>query len=405
MQRQRGGGTHGPAAWALFCALLAFQKGEKDRQPFPEVDPYTRAEPAALAQAGYASLGPFRWGDDHTTEQIENALDGVPLLWVATLHFKLGSSLPEYSIAKDRREPDKIQAELERLAKRLPRIERTATLDPWLRLHLFAQRLEDLHASFCAQFGLSEAAFGTPDKPGGELGPGPYLGMRDKFTVLLVQESSALDRYGRSFLGHAEKNGTVHYFQTLDGLFLGLAAEPLGELEALDTALHYALVYSMVLNFEAGFRGLNHPGPMWWRHGLARWFARDVDPSLLLFATPEGETLRPEEDSYWAMKVRARVENGAFPPTAEMLDWGEAWDWNFPDHMIAWSRVDYLMSRSDGMARRFLVRLHEPVSWDGKRNERIQAQVHDALEATTGLTPQAFDEAWCKYVKSKYPRR
>jgi hypothetical protein len=50
-----------------------------------------------------------------------------------------------------------------------------------MRLHLYAQRLEDLYAAFEKSFGLAPADFPDPDerKPseGPKLGVGPYLGM------------------------------------------------------------------------------------------------------------------------------------------------------------------------------------------------------------------------------------
>jgi hypothetical protein len=389
----------------LLCSLIAFQSAAEVRAPFPKVDPYTLCEPEALARAGYASFGPFPWGDGHRTDQIERELGGTPLIWVETAHFKLGSSLPEYRPGEDASERAKLRAELQRLGQRLPRIEKkTLRLDPWLRLHLFAQRAEELYARFCAKLGLEEADFAASPAITGKPS-GPHLGLRSKFTVLLLQETSALDRYSRTFLGRAAKEDAIcDYFKGVDGLFLGVTVESLHDLQPSDSALHFALAYDLVLNFDVAFRGVISPGPQWWRHGLARWFAREVDPRILLYATPPRAALRPEEDSEWPEKVRARVENGAFPTTAEMLDWRDYSGWSFADHMIAWSRVDYLLSRGDGAARRFFMAVHEPVPWIDGRDAEIAAQLHGALESATGLSPEAIDEAWCKYVKATYKR-
>lgn len=407
--RRRGELSKHASSSALLCSLIAFQSAADVRAPFAKVDPYTLGEAETLARAGYSSFGPFLWGDGHSTDQIEQELGGIPLLWVETAHFKLGSSLPEYVVGKDterdKEERSKLRVELQRLAERLPRVDtKTLRLDPWLRLHLLALRVEDLYASFCAKLGLEEPDFAvSPDLR--EKPSGPYLGLGDKLSVLVLQETSALDRYSRAFLGHPEKEAVSHYFAGVDGLFLGLSVEALRELEPGDTVLHFALVYDLVLNFDTGFRGVTQIGPHWWRHGLARWFAREVDERVLLYATPAGAEVRPEEDSAWPAKVRARVENGAFPATAEMLDWGDYSGWSFADHMIAWSRVDYLLNRGDGAARRFFLAIHEPVPWTSEREERIAAQRHGALEAATGLSSGAFDEAWCSYVKESYKRR
>jgi hypothetical protein len=74
--------------------------------------------------------------------------------------------------------------------------------------------------------------------------------------------------------------------------------------------------------------------------------------------------------------------------------------------MIAWSRVDYLIERGDGAARRYLCELHEPVSWfAADREEQIAARVSGALQAATGLTADAFDADWRRYVLEKYEKR
>src|SRR5262245_47247154 len=401
-----GGGFQEHASSALLCSLIAFQSAADARAPFPKIDPYTLGEAETLARAGYSSFGPFLWGDGHSTMQIEQELGGIPLIWVETAHFKLGSSLPEYTVANDEEEQAKLRAELQRLSKRLPRVgKKPQRLDPWLRLHLAAQRVEELYASFCEKLALQEPDFAVPPETR-EKPSGPYLGLGGKFSVLLMQETSALDRYCRAFLGHPRESDAVsHYFPGVDGMFLGLTVDSFHELEPADTALHFALVYDLVLNFDSGFRGVTQVGPQWWRNGLARWFARGVDPRILLYATPGGASLRPEEDSEWPAKVRGRVDNGAFPPTTEMLEWGDGSGWSFADHMIAWSRVDYLLNHGDGAARRFLLAVHEPVPRTPDRDERIAEQRRGALEAATGLSPQAFDEAWCRYVKETYKRR
>ena len=102
---------------------------------------------------------------------------------------------------------------------------------------------------------------------------------------------------------------------------------------------------------------------------------------------------------------RARVDTPAFPAPAAMLGWPDSRRGSFADHRSAGSRVDYLLKRGAGAARRFFVALHEPVPWDSERENRMAEQLHGALEAVTGLSPTAFDEAWCRYVKQTYQRR
>src|SRR5262245_41832797 len=107
---------------ATLFALGSLQATQGGIEPFPEVDPYTKQVPEALARAGYVSFGPFPFGDGHTSDQIAETVGRIPLLWVETAHFKIGSSLPEYALADDQRERGRVHDELERLARRLPGI-------------------------------------------------------------------------------------------------------------------------------------------------------------------------------------------------------------------------------------------------------------------------------------------
>ena len=96
-------------ALVLLAGGVEAQRGGKKKDAWRQ-DPYTKNDPAAMAKAGYVSFGPFTWGDDHDTLQIEHILgDEVKLRWIETAHFKIGSSLPEYSVPRDEKEERKRQ--------------------------------------------------------------------------------------------------------------------------------------------------------------------------------------------------------------------------------------------------------------------------------------------------------
>src|SRR5262245_25935574 len=57
------------------------------------VDPYTEADPAAMAKAGYVAFAPFAFGDGYDTRDVMALLGDEQLLWVETAHFKIGCAL------------------------------------------------------------------------------------------------------------------------------------------------------------------------------------------------------------------------------------------------------------------------------------------------------------------------
>jgi hypothetical protein len=145
-----------------------------------------------MDKAGYLSFGPFRVAKDLKTTDIEETLGKIPVLWVETAHFKLGSTLKTYKFQGDQKENERLKDELGRLKSRFDKFTPPrGKLDPWLRLHLFALRLEDLYADFQQRFALQDA--------------GPLLGMELKYTVLLLEKESGLVRFSRRYLSQEPK--------------------------------------------------------------------------------------------------------------------------------------------------------------------------------------------------------
>jgi hypothetical protein len=135
-----------PAATLFFCSVALFamplatacaQKAAPARAGSPQgPDPYTAGDEAALGKAGYVSFGPFEFGTNHTTTDVEALLPNEPLVWIETAHFRIGSALPALSItsSKDREWVTKVREELMQVALRLPSVNpNTSRLDPWLR--------------------------------------------------------------------------------------------------------------------------------------------------------------------------------------------------------------------------------------------------------------------------------
>lgn len=383
-------------------------------KPFPKVDPYTKDDPGAKEKAGYASFGPFRFGDDHTTTQIETTLGGIPLIWVETEHFKLGSGLPEYALTGDAAENKKLKAELERLAQRLPDVKvKVKKLDPWLRLHLFAQRLEDLYGQFLTRFRLEESAFPTtsPDPSkrsvGAYMGEGRYLGMPAKFTVLLFEKKSTVGRYASVYLGKQLGAPTRWVFSTI-GSFLFLSAQEFLEGEYQnDTAFHCDVVSGVVQNLAAGFRGYRVVLPFAVSEGIAHWFSREIDPRYHIFSGLDLTKVRMKDESNWAPSVRARVDHKVFISTADMLAWNDADALEWADHLILWSRMDYLMAREDGAAGSLLRLLKEPPSSKSGQlgPEQTVERARQAFQSLAGGDLAKFDAEWSEWVLKTYPKK
>jgi hypothetical protein len=394
------------------AAALFLSFAQQPLRSFPAVDPYTKSAPSKVEAAGYVSLGPFRFGDDHTTDQVERALDHVPLIWVETRHFKLGSGLGPIPMPKDRQEKKQLVEEMERLGERLADVKtRIREIDPWLRLHLFAQRLEEGYGRFLAQAGLEERDFPTnpmdlDGPPGSYMGEGPYMGMRAKFAVLLLQRSVDLERYAALYLGGAKEEPLLARFPAIGGRFLGLAADRLtGEYDS-DAALACAVVDGLTRTFVRSFRGDLVPVPYAAEEGLAHWFARQRDPRFHFFRGPDPAENRITDDWNWPVRVHERVEKKSFPGAAALLALGAGDEPSWGDHMLLWSRVDHLFAQGGGGA--FLRSLKEPLPAlreEGVAPERLAEHALEALTGALGMEPEPLDAAWAEWVAKTYPAK
>jgi len=374
----------------------------------PTLDPYTEEDATAMEAAGYERFGNFNFAAAHTTEDIDTTLAGPWMRWVETKHFRIGSSLPEYTPTRgDRSEKTKLKAELKRLHERIPNVPtKLKKLDPWLRLHLFAQRAEELYAELESLLGVDEHSF--PTRPGLKvdgkyMGEGPHLGMRSKFNLLLFEKMSSVGRYKQQFAGLEGDNLFSHLFHT-DGTLLFAISQEHPSMDS-DTTLHCTVTYVLTMNMLNGFKNYRHFVPAWMSSGLGHWFARRVDPSRNYFTQ---ERLFDEQDENiwnWGPKVRARVGHEYYPSFEELLAWPDPYSMKYNQHMLAWSRVDYLVNeRRDGLAL-WLDLVKTPFGNRVPTHAELKARQLEAMQEAWELDPTSFDEAWSTWAAKHYPRK
>ena len=347
-----------------------------------EFDPYTRGTSEAIAAAGYRSLGPFLFGDRATTDGVQETLGDVPLCWIETEHFRLGVCLDELRIPGD--ELHKVRGELARLSERLPRVKRKAkVLDPWLRAHLMAQRLEDLHRDFTTLL---------LDSGDGKGGPG--LSMKDAFTVLIVQKESSLARFTGEYCGREVTGSKNHHFHEAGTLFFGQSDQSIGH---SDKELHAAVAFGVALNLANAIDGFPHALPVWWQSGLATWLARRAVPGVHVYQTEAHDALPSEGLEDWEALVRGRVENDFVTDWETMLGWSSVDEIRFGDRVVLWSRIDYLLDLGEDVRHTLLSGLHA-------RGSRESSS--EVLRRATGLGLPELDLQWRAFVSRRYrPKR
>lgn len=397
-------------SWAANGSMVAAQGTKLEDW---QIDPYTKNEKDALAKAGYVALGRIPvWGDNHGSRSIEKTLGGVKLRWVETKHFRIGSSLPTYSLSNDKKVRAKVKEELKELEERMTYLDakKIRKLDPWLRLHLTAMRVEKHYADFCDWLGVEDANF---PKQAGQLvnnkymGQGPYLGQQEKFTLLLTENASTMGRYTATYLGFRLEVPKRHNFVQTGSLFFGSSIEFSDGALKNDTALHCHIVFSLTHNFIDAYKYYSHEVPLWLKEGLAHWFARRVSPEFNDFSQVEEYAADMRATWNWAPKVRARVKFEVYPASSKMFKWNDYDQMKFNDHMFMWSKIDYLMSLGKEKFAQFMDELKAPYNNKGipPTQEEIWARQDQVFENVWDLDASKLDREWADWVKSTYPKK
>lgn len=404
--------------FALFAGVVASpdalaQRGKKPaRPPHKEkwrIDPFTKMEPAAMKKAGYLSFGPFPWGDDHSSENIEQKLGKIPLIWLETAHFRIGSTLGPWTLeTKNKKQMRRLREELRRLETRIPRFKakRTRKLGSWLRLHLYAQRLEELHADISGRLARGLGKKASRENPR-DATAGERPGLPEKSLVLLFQRRTSLERYLAVFLNMGTKFPRRYIFPKSNRpLFVTAADVQPGNLWN-DIAMHCHVVFNLVHNFVDGYKGHHYALPVWWGEGLAHWYSRRLDDSFSNYSQPPKVEADMREREKWNKLVRGLVKHDNFTPAEQMIRWLEFERIRFKDHLTAWSRVDYLMQLNDTGFGVFLDRIKGLRDSRGAtiRGTAILDYQRKAFEEAWSLTPGELDEKWKAWVLATYPAK
>lgn len=363
------------------------------------VDPYG-GDAAALKAAGLVGYGPFVWVDGHRTEAIDKVLGEKRVLWLETAHFRLGSSLRSATWPEDGDERKFLLDELKALHKLLPKVpEKPRRFDPWLRLHLYAQRCEKAYAEFQKLLGVSDAEFAAP-------GAGRYLGMQDKPVVLLFQKSSDMVRYMDRFCGRKDDKSLRFWHEKSGQASLTVAAE--GFEGMTEFGLHGHVVHAVWHNLLTGYRGYLFPMPVWLVEGTAHWYARKLPSEFLNVEIKDDEAVAEDKQTNWPVKVRRRAQHeGVCIPFATMAEWPNSEGMGYHAHVQAWSRVDYLLQQDPakfGLLLRKLKSIPSDGTFDGQ-GPAIRKAALQLLQELYGLDAAGFDQKWREWVLKTYPKK
>lgn len=397
-------------AFVPFSILLASVAAAQAPKVDPRVDPFTSGDPKAMEAAGIEAYAPFHWADDHTTADIERELGSeYPLRFAETRHFKIGIALPDRPWPIDKVEKKDIAEELDALAAKLPKARtRPKAVTSWLLVHLYARRLEDLYADFCKRTGWVDESppceggrghDGRASLKNGQLGQGKFLGQHGKFCVLIVSRRSDLGRYLRRYGNRDCSEPVSHHFIRSNSMLFITTPDIRSEGLGTERALYCNVAYGVVRNFVDGYRGFTYEIPAWNADGLAHWYRLRIDKKYNTIGNLDESQWELLHDADWPAKARARAESGAFSRAKDLVRWRLADCTDFHQHVMMWSRIDYLLSLGEEKFGKYLDAL-KGLPTTGVGADMVDEQQRKALREVYGLDEDAFDRGWLEWVKT-----
>ena len=394
------------AASTAFAPPAFAQKDEDEMEKFEEVDPYTKGDRELELKLGYSKFGFVPWRNAEDSKSVQENMGGIPMLWVETEHFLIGSSLVTYKIPNDREERERIKDEIGRLKKKLGKLRAPKKeLDPYLRLHLYAQRAEDQYAAFVKDMGLDAEQFTKK---------GTHLGHKDKFRLILCQRKSEFGRYVRTY----EQQDIEYSYRTGwrgEGMLVAANVEAIaehwkGEDDApIDSMFHCLVTHSLANNFIDGYEQQLFQAPTWLVFGLGHLYTKRIDPRWTFFDGRKVIYDRSDDAWDWYSRVTNLVKNDFFASAEEMFAWKAYGDLGPREHMVAWSKVEYLLTEVEGDKAKFLSLACRSTGNRRKQDdtqapELVTRQTH-AMSEALGITPAKFDEEWATWVERTYKRK
>jgi hypothetical protein len=238
------------------------------------------------------------------------------------------------------------------------------------------------------------------------------MGYPNKIVLVVCQRKSEFGRYVRNY-----HNSDIEYaYRTVmrnDALFVAINIEAIKEGREMetelpfDTMLHNMLASNLTTTFMDGYQDNMFSAPRWFVYGMSHRNLRRIDPHWTLFDGRK-ENQGSKWDAWkWSPRVYNLVDNGFYASANDMFTWKKYEDLHQRDHMVSWSKTEFLMDELEGDKRAFLSAICNAsggFSTNQNDDELVNRQ-KKALKDHFGLTPEEFDKAWCKWVKKTYRKR
>lgn len=395
MKRRRGFAL----ALAVLVAATAAPASAQGERPKSRRDRCTFCDhdPEVLARNGMGH-GPFPFA---RTDSDQIAAEGV---WSPTLleteHFRILGDFPSWKIPQD--EIKAYRAELAALVERWPLVKpKQGELDPWHRIHLLGERLEHNYERFLELAGSSDEEFLDAER-NTMRGIGRYAGQGNKYEVMVFEQANPYREFMRNTWGLGYVKPQCWNNVDRDCLWFGLNMET----DAIhhDKHLTAVVIHGVSHNLLNGYMHYSYEMPVWLYAGTGHWLERQADGRYDTFCSIEGNFDVGKAVHDWDVEVRKIVAKNEGASFANFLRVNSLAEIGFQDHLLAWSKVDFLVRTRPADFGAWLTRLKTRRDArgmpDGAKMDEAQ---REGLKEIFGWTIQQAEDAWREWVLATYP--
>lgn len=389
-----------PTAVALALALLAVPatvdaQRSKGPRNAPENCEWCRGDPEVMGNAGIVSHGGFPFAETDTAD-VDRFFGGKDVYWIESAHFRLGLVLGIHKVGPD--ESKKLRAELTELALVLPEVDvKSRVLQPFMRTHLYAQRLEKLYQRFLELMQVTEATFpdgrslwvlGTP-----YFGEGPYLGQKEKFELLVLPTAGDQVPFLQKHFGLNMKR--TQRWNVIDRSALLVVTNLMENDLSDDERLHGHVVFNVTINMLDGYKHYAYDTPRWLTEGLGHFMEREINPRFNTFDASEGSQGVRVNKADWDGEVKQLIGKGEAPRVAEMVALRTYAEFELRHHYACWSMTRFMIETNPKGFACLNATLHGRKRPDGLPDPEDQPGVQrKAFQDCFGMSYLEFDEAW-----------